>query len=113
MTPLFSSPSPLTLASKWWTHWTIAVAHTVTNMEEPDICKFYKWRYANIIPGIQNMTPTDETELWIYLDEKHEDRYAFEWEEKDENQLRGWVWDFLSLAYSDEGKVKKRTSYKR
>ena len=44
------------------------------------------------------MTPTDAEELWLYLDGSEATRYAFGWEERDEGQLRGWVWDFLALA---------------
>ncbi len=64
---------------QWWSHWLIAFAHTGMMMEGPDICEVYKWRYKDMIPGIENMTSTDECELWVALqDGLH--KYAFKWE---------------------------------
>ena len=44
----------------------------------------------------------------MYLEANEENRYAFEWEESEEGMLRGFVWDYLSLAMKDAGETRER-----
>ena len=72
-------------------------------MDDDEVCLLYKWRYRDVIPNIHRMTSTDEVELWMHLDANGVERYAFGWEQGDENQLRGWVYDYLALAKKETG----------
>ena len=90
------------------------MAHEATSIPQSDICQLYKWRYRNVIPNIKRLTLTEEFELYLYLDEKqHTDRYAYEWEERDEPQLRGLCYEYREEAYIDEGKKAAKKKNRR
>ena len=79
----------------WWTHWLIAFAVRKTTLDEKEICLLYKYKYRDVIAGIENMQVHHiVADLWDYLrDGEHE--YAFEWDRSAvyEDALR----DLLSL----------------
>ncbi|KAL6713976.1 hypothetical protein ACLMJK_008470 [Lecanora helva] len=97
----------------WWTHWTLAVAHHAIHSIPPSALHgMYKHRYRDVIPNIHRMTPTDEMELWLFI-EANEDRYAFDWEQELEPEMRNQVWGYVYKAWEAEEEIQRGTRGRR